>query len=52
MLEWSMRWGVPLALFGAFVVTRAPGGGGPSQMAHQALDVLGDTLRGLIPTFF
>jgi hypothetical protein len=52
MLEWTVRWGVPLALVAAFLIFGDPRTHAPGQMAQQALDVLRDTLTGLIPRFF
>jgi hypothetical protein len=52
MLEWMVRWGVPLALIAAFVLTAESRMLGPSAMANQVLDTIRDTLTGLIPKFF
>ncbi len=52
MLEWTMRWGVPLALVTTYVVMVDSRGPNPSAMIQQLLDSLRDALTGLIPKFF
>lgn len=52
MLEWTVRWGVPLALVAAFVLTADSRMLGPGALAQQALETIRDTLTGLIPRFF
>jgi hypothetical protein len=52
MLEWTVRWGVPLALITAYLVLGEPHSRNPSMMAHEALDAIGDALKGLMPRLF
>lgn len=52
MLEWTIRWGVPLALIAAYVLLGDSRVHGPGDFAQYALDSLRDILTGLVPKFF
>ncbi|MGQ0636748.1 MAG: hypothetical protein ACT4QC_19225 [Planctomycetaceae bacterium] len=52
MLDWSVRWGVPLTLLFAGLVFADGRLDDPSAFAQQALDVFRSTLVGMIPKFF
>lgn len=53
MLEWTVRWGVPLALVGSYFAL-ANGGRAtdPSTMASHAIEAIRNGLLGLVPKFF
>lgn len=52
MLEWVIRWGIPLALIATYVLMASPAGHSPSAAAQHAIDAFRDALLGLIPRFF
>jgi hypothetical protein len=52
MLEWTMRWGVPLALVATYLVMVDARGPNPSAIMQHLLDSVCATLSGLIPRFF
>jgi hypothetical protein len=52
MLEWTVRWGVPLALVGSYFALANGQTTDPSRMAGHAIEAIRDGLLGLIPKFF
>ena len=52
MLEWTVRWGVPLALVASYFALADGRASSPSTMASHAVEAIRDGLLGLVPKFF